>query len=96
MTGQSRSVEEILRNRLEITQAIAQANTEQMRLTQKGSGMKVLNMMDDRDGVSDSDHEAAQAQNDAALKRNLNTINRLEQQLSSLDEELADAVEKDS
>ncbi|WP_323766068.1 hypothetical protein [Marinovum sp.] len=96
MTGQSRGIDVILEHRLTTIQAIAEANTEQLRLNQKASGMMVLDMKDDRDGVTDRTHAAAQASVQAALDDNLNTINRLEQELASLDEELASAVTKDS
>ncbi|WP_417524046.1 hypothetical protein [Marinovum sp.] len=96
MTGPTREVDAILRDRLAATQAIAEANTEQLRLNQKASGLMVLDMMDDRDGVRDSANAAAQARTAQALQDNLDKINRLEQALSSLDEELAAAVTKDS
>ena len=96
MTDRPRDIDAILRDRLAATQAIAEANTEQMRLNQKASGMMVLDMKDARDGVTDSKHEAAMARNAAALDDNLHRITRLEQALSSLDEELAAAVRKDS
>lgn len=96
MTGQSRSTEVILKDRLATIRAIAEANTEQLRLNQKANGMMVLDMKDDRDGVSDPAHEAAQARNAVALDENLDTINRLEQALSTLDKELAAAVRKDN
>ncbi|GLO69940.1 hypothetical protein MACH17_14570 [Phaeobacter inhibens] len=88
MTGQSRSPGDILMDRVKIIQEIAQANTEQLRLNQKASGLMVLDMKDARDGVEDHAHEDTQAQNDAALKENIETINRLEAELAVLDEEL--------
>lgn len=96
MTGQSRSIDAILKQRLKTIETIAQANTEQLRLNQKASGMMVLEMKDDRDGVTDSANVAARALIQDALDDNLNTINRLEQDLASLDEELASAVKKDN
>lgn len=96
MTGQSRSIDAILKQRLKTIETIAQANTEQLRLNQKASGMMVLEMKDDRDGVTDSANVAARALIQNALDDNLNTINRLEQDLASLDEELASAVKKDN
>ncbi|ATF18017.1 hypothetical protein [Phaeobacter gallaeciensis] len=88
MTGQSRSSGEIIMDRVKIVQAIAQANTEQLRLNQAASGLMVLDMKDTRDGVEDHTHEDMRAQNDAALKENTETINRLEAELAVLDEEL--------
>lgn len=96
MTGQSRDTQDILAERMTTIQAIAEANTEQMRLNQKARGMMVLDMKDARDGVDVSAHDAAQAHNEAALSDNLETINRLEQALSLLDEELAAAAKKES
>lgn len=96
MMGQSRSIDDILKDRLTATQAIAQANTEQLRLNQKASGIMVLDLKDERDGVANSDHEAARTRNATALQDNLDMINRLEKELSLLDEELAAAVKKDS
>lgn len=94
MTGQSRRTDDILKDRVEIIQAIARANTERLRLNQKASGMMVLDMKDARDGVESSAHEEAQAQNDAALEENTETINRLEASLSALDEELEAAMKE--
>lgn len=96
MTSQSRTLEDILTDRLRIIQTIAQANTDQMRLNQEAHGMMVLDMKDDRDGVASSEHGAAQARNETAMQENLETINGLEQQLSSLDEELAQAAQEDT
>lgn len=96
MTGAARDIDAILRDRLAATQAIAAANTEQLRLNQKASGLMVLDLKDDRDGVTDCATARAQARTALALQDNLDKINRLEQALSSLDEELAAAVTKDS
>jgi len=96
MTGQSRKTGDILMDRVKTIQAIAQANTEQLRMNQKASGLMVLDMKDARDGVEDHAHEDAQAQNDAALKENTKTINRLEARLSALDEELEAAMKEQS
>ncbi|MBY6059134.1 hypothetical protein KUV26_21300 [Leisingera daeponensis] len=96
MTGQSRKTGDILMDRVKTIQAIAQANTEQLRLNQKASGLMVLEMKDMQDGVEDHAHEDAQAQNDAALKENTEMINRLEARLSALDEELEAAMKEQS
>lgn len=95
MSGQSRSIEEILKDRLQVTLQIAEANTMQLRLNQKASGMMVLDLKDERDGVADSSHEDEQARNDAALDDNLKKITDLEKKLSSLDEELETVITKE-
>ncbi len=94
MTGQSRSIDEILMDRMKATQAIAEANTEQLRLNQKASGMMVLDMKDERDGVTESAHGSARSHNDAALEENTDNINRLEARLSVLDQELEAAMKE--
>lgn len=96
MTGQSRKTGDILMDRMKTIQAIAQANTEQLRLNQRASGLMVLDMKDARDGVEDHAHEGAQAQNDAALKENTETINRLETRLSAFEGELDAAMKEQS
>lgn len=96
MNSQLRSIEDILIDRLKITQEIAKANTEQLRLNQISGGLMFLDLKDERDGVENSEHSAEQAQTDKALDENLDRINRLEKQLSELDEELEARVEKDS
>lgn len=94
MTGQPRKIDTILMDRVQIIQSIAEANSRMLRLNQKASGLMVLDMKDARDGVEDHAHDAAQAQTDAALAETLETINTLEARLSSLDEELADAMKE--
>lgn len=94
MTGQSRSIDDILMDRIKTIQAIAEANTEQLRLHQKASGMMVLDMKDARDGVTDSAHEGAQIRNDAALEENQQKIARLDAQLAELDRELEAATKE--
>lgn len=94
MTGQSRGLDDILKDRITTIQAIAQANTEQLRLNQKASGLMVLDMKDARDGVEDHAHEDAQMQTDASLAANSETITRLEAKLSALDEELEAAMKE--
>jgi len=93
MTGQSRSIQDILMDRLKVTQDIAAANVEHMRLNQKASGMMVLDMKDEEDGVVDEAREVARRQNEAALERSADRINALEGRLSALDAEI-DAVMK--
>ncbi|CAN0303362.1 unnamed protein product [Chrysoparadoxa australica] len=95
MSGQSRSIEAILKDRLEVTLQIAEANTTQLRLNQKASGMMVLDLKDERDGVADSAHEDEQARNDVARDANLNKITDLEKKLSALDEELETVITKE-
>jgi len=92
MTGQSRSLDAILRDRLKVIQDIAAANTEQLRLNQKASGMLVLDMKDTRDGVEEHAHEAERSRTEAALDRNMDEIRRLEERLSALDQELEATV----
>ena len=96
MNSQLRSIEDILIDRLKITQEIAKANTEQLRLNQISGGLMFLDLKDERDGVENSEHSDEQAKTDKALDENLDRINRLEKQLSELDEELEARVEKDS
>lgn len=94
MTGQSRSIDEILKDRIQTIQAIAEANTERLRLNQKASGMMVLDMKDARDGVTDHAHEGAQVRNDAALEQNQGMITRLDARLAELDHELEAAMKE--
>lgn len=96
MTGQSRGIEDILLDRLKATQDIARANTEQLRLNQIASGLMVLDMKDDRDGVGDSLHADEQTRTNAALEENMAKIHQLEARLSALDDELDAAVKKES
>ncbi len=93
MTGQSRSIQDILIDRLKVTQDIAAANVEHMRLNQKASGMMVLDMKDEEDGVVDEPREAERRENEAALERSADIITALEGRLSALDAEI-DAVMK--
>lgn len=95
MTGQSRRIDEILQDRMETIQAIAAANTTQLRLTQKASGLMVLDMKDVRDGVEHGNHDTAQARNQAALETTLARIDRLQQALARLDDELEAAVKEE-
>ena len=74
--------------RLKIIQEIAVANSEQLRLNQIANGMMVLEMKDARDCAVDCSDEEARNRNDAALDANMEKIMQLEQQLSTLDEEL--------
>ncbi|MBU0644649.1 MAG: hypothetical protein KJ731_16475 [Alphaproteobacteria bacterium] len=96
MTGQSRSIQDILMDRLKVTQDIAAANVEHMRLNQKASGMMVLDMKDEEDGVVDKDREVARRQNEAALERSADRINALEGRLSALDAEIDTVMKKEN
>lgn len=96
MTGQSRSIQDILMDRLKVTQDIAAANVEHMRLNQKASGMMVLDMKDEEDGVVDKDREVARRQNEAALERSADRINDLEGRLSALDAEIDTVMKKEN
>lgn len=92
MTGQPRSIDTILADRLKTTQEIAAANTEQLRLNQKAGGMMVLDMKDEEDGIDNPDLQADRARMDAALAHNMERIHRLEAQMAALDDELDAAV----
>jgi hypothetical protein len=96
MTGQSRSIQDILMDRLKVTQDIAAANVEHMRLNQKASGMMVLDMKDEEDGVVDKDREVARRQNEAALERSADRINDLEGRLFALDAEIDTVMKKEN
>lgn len=95
MTDQPRSIKDVLMDRLKATQDIAAANTEQLRLNQMASGLMVLDMKDERDGVVRDSQTRERSENNAALARNMEKINRLEQRLSSLDDELEDLMKKE-
>ncbi|SMC94876.1 hypothetical protein SAMN06295998_11291 [Primorskyibacter flagellatus] len=95
MTGQLRSFEEIMKDRLKATQDIAAANAEQMRLNQKSSGLLVLDLKVERDGIVDSTHENEHARTEAAVEDNIRKIDRLERELSALDEELEATMKKE-
>ncbi|MDW3224334.1 MAG: hypothetical protein R8G34_15880 [Paracoccaceae bacterium] len=88
MTGQSRELVDILNERLKIIQDIAAANTEHMRLNQRASGLLVLDLADERDGIDDHAHEDERARNEAALEKTMAEIRQLEETLSALDAEL--------
>lgn len=94
MTGQSRPIEDILMDRLAVTQDIARANTEQLRLNQKASGFMVLDMKDARDGTEREGRGEARSRNEAALEENAERINRLDARLAALDVELAAAMKE--
>ncbi|WP_339692432.1 hypothetical protein [Celeribacter baekdonensis] len=96
MTGQSRSLQDILMDRLKVTQDIAAANVEHMRLNQKASGMMVLDMKDEEDGVADEGREVERRQNEAALERSADIITALEGRLSALDAEIDTAMKKEN
>lgn len=94
MTGQPRDIRDILMDRLRITQDIAAENVEHLRLSQKASGLMVLAMKDQEDGITDIDHETARIRNFAALEECMERINLLEAQMKAIDQELQ-AAEKD-
>ncbi|AVW89826.1 hypothetical protein [Celeribacter baekdonensis] len=96
MTGQSRSLQDILMDRLKVTQDIAAANVEHMRLNQKASGMMVLDMKDEEDGVVDEGREVERRQNEAALERSADIITALEGRLSALDAEIDTVMKKEN
>lgn len=95
MTGQSRSIQNILMERLKIIQDIAWANSEQLRLNQLANGLMVLELKDARDGVAECTNDEERNCNDAALEANMAKINRLEAELEALDGELELVTKKD-
>lgn len=94
MTPPARSIDDILKDRVAAVQAIAAANTEQLRLKQKASGLLVLTMKDHRDGLESSAHEQEQTRIGAALEANGEKITRLEARVSALDAELEAAMKE--
>lgn len=95
MTGQSRGLQEILADRLGVTQEIAAANVEHLRLSQIAGGMMVMDMKAERDGTDDATSDARRAENFAALERCMDRINDMEARLSSLDAELDAATKRE-
>ncbi len=95
MTRSVRNVYVLLNERLAITQEIAAANVEHLRLNQKASGMMVLDMKDDEDGVTDASRDAERLENFRALEVNIKKINDLEAKLSALDAELEAATQEE-
>lgn len=93
--GQSRSIYVILNDRLEVSQAIAAANVEHLRLSQIASGMMVLDMKDREDGVETDARLRQRAENEAARDRCMDEINALEAQLARLDRELEATARED-
>ena len=93
--GQSRSISVILNERLEVTQAIAAANVEHLRLSQIASGMMVLDMKDREDGVETDARLRQRAENEAARDRCMDEISALEAQLARLDRELEATARED-
>lgn len=95
MTSTMRNIQDILMDRLKITQDIAAANVEQLRLNQIAGGMMVLDMKDENDGVTETGRDTERNENYRALEVNLEKINALEADLALLDKELEAAVEED-
>lgn len=83
----------MLEERLRITQEIAAENVEHLRLSQIASGMMVLDMKDEQDGVSDRARDLKRQENFNALERCMNRINDLEASLKSVDKALSAASE---
>lgn len=96
MTGQSRSVDAILSDRLRATQDIALANMEHLRLNQQAGGLMILDQKDEEDGIVNREREAETARNRAALQQNMEHLVRLEGRLAALDEELEAAISKEN
>lgn len=88
MKPPARDVQDILMDRLKVTQEIAAANVEHLRLNQKASGLMVLEMKDDEDGVTDAERDAERVRNFRALEVNMEKINDLEAALNAIDKEL--------
>lgn len=95
MTGQSRKIQTILMERLEVTQAIAAENVEHLRLSQIASGMMVLDMKDEEDGADSAHRDDARQENYEALERCMARINQLERELADLDGEIDAAVKRE-
>lgn len=92
MTGQHRSLQAILQDRLRLTQDITAANRDHLRLVQVARGLEFLAAKDDRDGDETAGLKGDQAESDAALAGSLETLNRLEAMLAGLDDELSRAM----
>ncbi|WP_353476698.1 hypothetical protein PVT71_28330 (plasmid) [Salipiger sp. H15] len=95
MTGQPRSIPDILSARLCTIQSIASANAEHLRLSQLAGGMMVLDMKDEADGTTSTQRDEARGQVYAALQATIDAIRELELQLADLDRELEAAVARE-
>lgn len=95
MSDPVRNLHTVLMDRLQITQDIAAANVEHLRLNQKASGIMVLDMKDEEDGTSDAERDAERLENLRALEVNMDKINDLEAKLSAVDKELEALAETD-
>ena len=95
MTADPRKLHELLQERLDITQEIAAANVEHLRLNQKASGMMVLGMKEDELGEADAELDAERLENFRALEVNMNKINDLEAKLKSVDNALEIAAQEE-
>lgn len=89
MSDQRRTVQDVLMERLETTQAISEVTAEHLRLMQKKSGMQVLDMAEEDDTGVAREIE----RNDGALETCEEQIGALEQRLGQLDDELEAKVE---
>jgi len=94
MTEQSRDIQTILNERLQLIQAIAAANCEALRLNQIASGMMILDQKDEVDGTETDPRGAERDANDTALDRCMSRIEGLDAQLADLDRELKTATER--
>ncbi|MBV6635530.1 MAG: hypothetical protein KI788_06470 [Mameliella sp.] len=90
MSDQRRTVQDILMERLETIQGISEITAEHLRLTQKQSGMQVLDMAEDDEnpGVA-----REMGRTEGALETCKEKIDALERRLAELDEELEAKVE---
>lgn len=95
MTGQTRSVYTILSDRLKVTQDIAAANVEHLRLSQISRGLMILDMKDEEDGVETDPRQDERQENDAAFDQCMSEIKKLEAELARLDRELERAANEE-
>ncbi|MEY8828399.1 hypothetical protein AB9K34_08270 [Sedimentitalea sp. XS_ASV28] len=94
MTSRPRDIQTILNERLSIIQAIAAANSENLRLNQIAGGMMILDQKDEVEGTDDDLRRDDRAANDTALTRCTAGIEKLEAKLAVLDRELEAATER--
>ncbi len=93
MTGQDRDIRSLLDARLELIRAIAEANSEALRLQQIAGGMMFLDQKDEEDGTVADPRAPERDANAAALERCRDHIETLEARLSDLDRALGAATE---
>ena len=94
MTDRPSDIQTILNQRLQLIQAIADANCEALRLNQVACGMMILDQKDEVDGTAADPRAAERDANDAALGFCISWIEKLEADLADLDRELTTANER--